>query len=658
MSGEFSLAALPSSSLKLQRKELSGRESHNEGASSSNSVNIHSFQDFSTRKIGTEKKVRPFFTIEVLNRKETLILICVIWFVFIISVLFIPLELFFGSSNFETLNLPCETRNSFLNRTPNMEPFNCFQVMNDNVTLSISSFSWDISKGVFEFSYSFQRVGPNLPEISFPILLNVTLFAKTNPGNFFLFFTTSPPQLLNQTISFQKGSLLSTPNSVLSVKNTESSNQGNQVASTLVQNFIVGLSFRENITNFVQDGILLNRRNFNEPLFYFSIALGSFSYFITFFCLLWFLCRSFDSFPNIQNWPLQLKFAMLYGFSSVLSAQPFHIFNLFFPENSYVSSFLFLFSSCSLLLSLLSSLLLLSSLAYPSNSYSSLPWKFYSGKLSIFSIQFLLILVLFSFSLLGWIEIFDIFPFSFNVETSDSNGSLTFYFAIFIYIIVAIIFFGLYIWLIQIFFRLRKSLKKLPYLAFRFRHLSMRAITFVLSLLVLQFILSILFLIFLSSVVEEVSSKFYDSAPSSSPWITSLLSIIVMYIFLPVKSSGHLVANYDHHSCSSEDDEDEINQFSKEDTIFSPDGARIHAAHPSEQVGNDKNPHGFSISTCRWMMTFASETYRIDSFSNSRNFSEIDSLQEDCSHENPLKNLRPATFGYKIIQIIRDEKYD
>ena len=231
---------------------------------------------------------------------------------------------------------------------------------------------------------------------------------------------------------------------------------------------------------------------------------------------------------------------------------------------SYIAS---VFTLAGAFLGLFSYISLVKSFHYRTG-LKSMPKGFYTWK--IFH-STLLTSVLLAFLIYGYCTSKEFGASSMTGEVSVvlMHDSIGVYIWTLVFLLVLMYIIALFIWFVISFFKVRKSLKKQPYIICRFRHLAIHSI-FYLIIIGIIYVVCVSIVYFSLAHESELASQF-QRVLSTVKCFWFFLNLLVCYIFLPVSASGHSIDAF-FNSCN-----------------------------------------GFSIQDTRFMILFASEAYRIAS---------------------------------------------
>ena len=277
---------------------------------------------------------------------------------------------------------------------------------------------------------------------------------------------------------------------------------------------------------------------YDSIMFYFIIASYCFSFCVSFFLVLLFTVLSLRN-NSLKDWAIQHKFAMVFGASALMLMNPLSVIALFFPEVyylRYVNMYLVTIGISSILFSFL---VLVDSLRYPIG-ITSLPGRFYFWK-ALFGIVLLLLMIVLTTCALVMISSLR------HTQNVRFIGDVSEAEIVTIYVllgVVVVLTFSFAIWAFLKVFLLKKRLRKYPYLVCRFRHLARKPLVISCVVFILMTVIESVLPIILSSYTNAVALHFYSTMPVTTIWFLPTFTILIMYIFLPAKTSGHAIDNF------------------------------------------------------------------------------------------------------------------
>eukprot|EP01135_Chromosphaera_perkinsii_P002835 Nk52_evm25s228 gene=Nk52_evmTU25s228 len=515
------------------------------------------------------KVIRPFFTLEVLTRRETIGFI-------LISIALIAIFLVYGGLVYfyafhdVTFDVP------YCNGTEELDVDDTGCISRDpNIPGAVywnRTFSWQVEKGSWSLSVKFGNVAKK--NIYEGISYRLDIWANDLEGN------------PNYRIIYLNPKLECSTNDGLCQENVIaqyydvlcSSGVNCDTIAASVSTFKTRLWITN--ANVVQDSMPIHVEFAHFDVDAFPFFAG---FYVAISLILWggvgfLLFNSFKAAPW-KDWVIQHKIAVFGGITACCQANVLSVVALYEPSLFWVYAFRWILVASGYVGSLFAGLLLLHSFRFRS-AVKSLPFAVYKWKIvnaaAIFSIvAFFFIWALVNgrkylyFCLVGNNSLF----VAGNVFNEDDGDRAIHYIAIALPLIFLCWIFVVVVWLIVLTVKAFKLLKRLPYLTCRFRHIALRTqLIFIIIGILFNVVFTILAAIAKSTYTTNAQRiTTFEYFFNSSQMLNALFSLITLYFFTPAGISGHSVDSF---------------------------------------LDNSK---GFSIADARLLVIFASEAYRIGS---------------------------------------------
>eukprot|EP01135_Chromosphaera_perkinsii_P007866 Nk52_evm58s1020 gene=Nk52_evmTU58s1020 len=646
---------------------------------------------------GREKMLRPLYAIETFSRVETMVYIIIYWVVFVFLFV-LSIAALLGSAQSSTSSVPLCT--SLPAGSGSTVQYNCLDVQQaESFSKSAGSdynsstyttilwryaFDWTSAENIFAMDVQFnfdadnQTTGNSGVEDGIMPSLTTIYNGEYKPDKesgdvnerYYYKINRTYPLNFEVTTGGERESnvisLITTDDSVCSTNCTVYSVEVRKF--TIVANFsmiplaeIEGKSLGGSVARVIEDGrsspsemtMQMTFWSYNPSVYYTVISILYVISVLVWIIFLYCLYRLYPSFRD-KTVSLHAIYAFVLGGGGALLSSPLSQFvHHWFGQAQRTLYLISLIFSCFGAVVMFFSILCLVDILPYRPTVKRSPKGFYRFKI-IHSV--VMAAAVGTFNLYGYYESpeyrrSDIFDY--NLETDDLVYVIT-------KAILGIYLVGCFIWLIIKFVRTQKSLRNKPFLLNRFRHLSAAAVTYLIILCIGFVLFDVLLTFFLHNfdVCSDVSYEFKVRVDSVVKSYCGLTAVLITCVFLPARTDSEVIESM----CGAS--------------------------------------RGMFIEDARWMITFASEAYRLgqktkdsspedcvdteellemnrrkkmesgDQAIEDRRSSEPSSKEDNCDQSmargsagstdsfEKSKRIQPEIYGYSVIQEVNDPLTD